>query len=98
MTLAGKDLQNVGTEPKTQATIYNVTAPDAFSADITGIGSLRPPPMDPRRTPAMRRNQCEASAADLSPSWLGCWRLRFPFCAVGLIFSVSQFAGSLAVR
>jgi hypothetical protein len=41
VTLAGKDVQNVGTEPKTLATIYNVTAPDAFTADITGIGSLR---------------------------------------------------------
>jgi hypothetical protein len=40
-TLAGNDVQNSGTEQKTQATIYTVTAPDAFSTDITGIGSLR---------------------------------------------------------
>jgi hypothetical protein len=43
VALAGSDLQSAGTEPKTQATIYTVTAPDAFSADITGIGSLRTP-------------------------------------------------------
>jgi hypothetical protein len=43
VTLAGADLQSVGTEPKTQATIYNVTAPGAFTAAITGIGSLRSP-------------------------------------------------------
>lgn len=40
VTLAGKDIQPVGTEPKTQATIYNVVAPDNFSALVSGIGSL----------------------------------------------------------
>jgi hypothetical protein len=40
VTLAGKDIQNIGTEPKTQAGIYNVIVPDAFSMDITGTGSL----------------------------------------------------------
>jgi carboxypeptidase family protein len=40
VTLAGKDIQNIGTEPKTQAGIYNVIVPDAFSIDITGTGSL----------------------------------------------------------
>ena len=41
VTLAGTDLQKVGTEPKTQATIYTVMAAKDFSADITGTGSLR---------------------------------------------------------
>lgn len=40
VTFTGNDLQQIGTEPKTQATIYNVTAPDLFSFDIAGIGSL----------------------------------------------------------
>jgi hypothetical protein len=40
VTLAGKDIQRVGTEPKTQATIYNVTAPENFSVDVTGNGSF----------------------------------------------------------
>jgi hypothetical protein len=43
VTLSGSDLQNAGTEEKTQATIYTVTAADLFSADITGIGALRTP-------------------------------------------------------
>jgi len=43
VTLAGDDIQLVGTEPKTQATIYTVTARDLFSVNVTGIGSLRPP-------------------------------------------------------
>ncbi len=43
VTLAGNDLQSVGTEPKTQASIYTVVAPGAFSVDITGVGSLRGP-------------------------------------------------------
>jgi hypothetical protein len=43
VTLSGKDLQSVGTEPKTQASIYTVIASGAFSADISGVGSLRPP-------------------------------------------------------
>lgn len=38
--LAGKDIESVGTEPKTQANIYTVVAPGAFSADVTGTGSL----------------------------------------------------------
>ncbi len=41
VTLTGKDIQQVGTEPKTQATIYNVIAADNFSVDVTGTGSLR---------------------------------------------------------
>ena len=40
VTLSGKDIQLIGTEPKTQATIYTVTAPDLFSFDIGGTGSL----------------------------------------------------------
>ena len=43
VTLSGKDLQPVGVEPKTQASIYTVTSPGAFSADIAGLGSLRGP-------------------------------------------------------
>jgi hypothetical protein len=43
VTLAGKDLQAVGTEPKTQASIYTVIASGPFSADISGVGSLRTP-------------------------------------------------------
>jgi hypothetical protein len=43
VTLTGKDLQAVGTEPKTQANIYTVISSGAFSADIAGVGSLRPP-------------------------------------------------------
>jgi len=41
VTLSGKDIEQAGTEPKTQAAIYNVTAHDNFSVEITGTGSLR---------------------------------------------------------
>lgn len=40
VTLAGSDVQSIGTEPKTQAGIYNVVASNAFSIDISGTGSL----------------------------------------------------------
>jgi hypothetical protein len=43
VTLSGTDIQKVGTEPKTQATIYTVTAANNFSAEITGTGALRQP-------------------------------------------------------
>ncbi len=43
VTLSGNDIQLVGTEPKTQATIYTVTARDLFTVDVAGIGSLHPP-------------------------------------------------------
>jgi plastocyanin len=42
VTMTGADVQSVGTEPKTLATIYTVLKPD-FSVDITGTGTLHPP-------------------------------------------------------
>jgi hypothetical protein len=42
VTLTSNDVQNIGVEPKTQATIYNVKVP-SFSVDIAGTGSLHPP-------------------------------------------------------
>jgi hypothetical protein len=42
VTLAGKDIQQLGTEPNTQAAIYTVKRDDGpFSFDISGTGSLR---------------------------------------------------------
>lgn len=41
VTLTGADIQSLGQEPKTQATIYNVVAKNEFSVEINGIGSLR---------------------------------------------------------
>ena len=41
VTLTGKDIETIGTEPKTQATIYNLIARGNFSVDVTGTGSLR---------------------------------------------------------
>lgn len=41
VTLAGNDIQQVGTEPKTQATIYNVIASRNYSVLVSGTGSLR---------------------------------------------------------
>lgn len=40
VTLAGKDVESVGTEPKTQASIYTVIAADAFSVNVAGTGTL----------------------------------------------------------
>jgi plastocyanin len=42
VTMAGSDVQSIGVEPKTQATIYNVNKPD-FTINISGTGSLHPP-------------------------------------------------------
>jgi hypothetical protein len=39
--LSGKDVQQIGVEPRTQASIYNVTAAAGFSVDVAGTGSLR---------------------------------------------------------
>ena len=52
--LAGKSIQQVGTEPTTQASIYNVTASRDFSVDISGTGALH--------------NDADASSADTSDS------------------------------
>jgi hypothetical protein len=46
VTFSGNDIQQIGTEPKTQATIYNVTATGNFSFDIAGTGSLHQPEAD----------------------------------------------------
>jgi hypothetical protein len=43
VTVAGKDLQQLGVEPKTQATIYDVTAKKFFDLNVTGTGTLHPP-------------------------------------------------------
>jgi hypothetical protein len=41
VTLAGKDIQQLGTEPKTQASVYTLTSRGAaFSFDIAGTGTL----------------------------------------------------------
>ncbi len=40
VTLAGTDIQQVGTEPTTQAGIYNVLSNGNFTADIVGTGAL----------------------------------------------------------
>ena len=40
VTLSGNDIQKVGTEPTTQATIYNLVAKGLFSFDVAGSGSL----------------------------------------------------------
>jgi hypothetical protein len=39
--LAGKDIETIGTEPKTQASIYDVVAQGNFSVNVTGTGSIR---------------------------------------------------------
>jgi hypothetical protein len=51
VTLTSKDIQNVGTEPKTQATIYSLTAEGNYSVDIAGIGSLHPATDDAAAAP-----------------------------------------------
>ncbi len=43
VTLTGKDVQSLGTEPKTQASIYTVTASKLFTVEVTGTGTLHPP-------------------------------------------------------
>jgi hypothetical protein len=40
VTLAGSDIQKLGVEPSTQATIFNVVGNGNFSVDIAGTGSL----------------------------------------------------------
>jgi hypothetical protein len=43
VTLAGTDIQQVGREPTTQASIYNVLSADTFTVNITGTGALHNP-------------------------------------------------------
>jgi 5-hydroxyisourate hydrolase-like protein (transthyretin family) len=40
VTLAGTDIQQIGTEPTTQAAIYNVVSTGNFTADVVGTGAL----------------------------------------------------------
>jgi hypothetical protein len=42
VTVAGGNLKNLGTEPRTQASIYEVQG-DEYKVEFTGTGSLRPP-------------------------------------------------------
>jgi hypothetical protein len=84
VTLAGKDIQSAGTEPKTQATIYTVSAPDLFSVDVTGTGSLHTPdanPVDDSDSPQVIEGQPQIYR---HLSWLVA--LTFSILAVGLVF------------
>jgi hypothetical protein len=84
VTLSGKDLQNVGTEPKTQANIYTVIAPGVFSADISGIGSLRTPETtqpDQSDSPQVTEGQPQIYR---HMGWL--LSLALAILAVGLVF------------
>jgi hypothetical protein len=54
VTLAGTDIQQVGTEPTTQAAIYNVLSESKFTVNITGTGALH--------------NTAESNSADTSDS------------------------------
>lgn len=54
VTLAGTDIQQVGTEPNTQASIYNVVSSGNFTVDITGTGALH--------------NNADSSSTDTSDS------------------------------
>lgn len=40
VTLAGNDIRQLGVEPNTQATIYNVNSSGPFTVEVTGTGSL----------------------------------------------------------
>ena len=84
VTLAGKDIQSVGTEPKTQAGIYTVTASGPFSADISGVGSLRPPEAteaDQSDSPQVTEGQPQVYR---HMGWL--LGLALSILAVGLVF------------
>ena len=54
VTLAGTDIQQAGTEPTTQASIYNVVSSGNFTVDITGTGALH--------------NNADSSSTDTSDS------------------------------
>jgi hypothetical protein len=54
VTLAGTDIQQVGREPTTQASIYNVLSAGTFNVNITGTGALQ--------------NPAESASADASDS------------------------------
>jgi hypothetical protein len=84
VTLSGKDLQSVGTEPKTQANIYTVVAPSAFSAEIAGVGSLRGP--EPTETDAGESPQVTEGQPQIyrHMGWL--LGLALAILAVGLVF------------
>lgn len=61
VTLAGSDVQSLGQEPKTQATVYNVIAKNDFSVDVSGMGSLHggddAPQVDTSDSPAVTEGE-----------------------------------------
>jgi len=82
VTLAGKDIQMVGTEPKTQATIYNVTASDAFSVEVTGTGSLH----NGEETAASQDTSDEPQLTEGKPQIYThmSWLIALAFCILGI--------------
>ncbi len=59
--LGGNDVERIATEPRSQATIYNVKPAGDFSVEVAGRGSLRggqePTAPDDSESPAIRQDQ-----------------------------------------
>ncbi|MBV9612295.1 MAG: carboxypeptidase regulatory-like domain-containing protein [Acidobacteriaceae bacterium] len=84
VTLSGNDIQMLGTEPKTQATIYNLKAAENFAVDISGSGSLHSSdaagPADSSDSPPVTQGEPQIYK---HRGWL--LALAFSILAVGLL-------------
>ncbi len=94
VTFAGRDIEQVGTEPNTQAVIYNVKAANGpFAFDISGTGSLQRAvgkttrPRHQRSTAGHARQSSDLRASALAD------RLRSGRAHYRSHCSLSQFAG-----
>jgi hypothetical protein len=85
VTLSGNDLEKVGTEPKTQATIYTVVAADNYTTEITGTGTLRQAEASPTEPDASDQPQVTQGLPRIYHhlGWL--LGLAFATLAVGLL-------------
>jgi hypothetical protein len=89
VTLSGKDIQMIGTEPRTQATIYNVPATSGpYSFDIAGTGSLRGNQQEGSGAPAVDTSDSPQVTESNPPvyahlGWLVA--LGFAVLAIGLL-------------
>jgi hypothetical protein len=83
VTLAGKDVESVGTEPKTQASIYTVIAAGPFSVNVAGTGTLH---NDGTDTAAQADDSDSPQVSEGLPQIYTHlpWLLALAFCVLGV--------------
>ena len=90
VTLSGENLKDLGTEPRTQAHVYEVPAGASFELNIEGAGALR-------TEAAQNQNQEDDSGAPKTTAGMARIYNRL-YWVLGLMFGILTVGGALLYR